>query len=318
MTVGEIMDTAIASGKKKKMSLKRVLFIISFILVPTVNFLLFYVYVNFDGILMAFYRLDFYGNKVWGFQNFTMFFEELKEGGTIYLAFINTFKTFAINLVIFPWGIVVAYFLYKKILGYKAFRVLFFLPSIINGIIIVIVYKNLISVDGPIAKLVQRMFSLPEVPDVLDDVRFANAFVWLHMLWLAFPGDMIIWGGAFARIPDSVIESARLDGANWLTELIKIILPMIWPTFALKAIMLFSSVFGSSGAVFLLTSGGAGTMTFSAWQYILIRGDGHTPPPTSAVYNYVSAIGILVTLAAMAIVIVCRYVENKFFKDVDY
>ena len=312
------MGTNSLTSKKPKMSLKRVLFIISFIFVPTVNFLVFYVYVNFDGILMAFYRLDFDGNKIWGLQNFTMFFDELKAGGTIYLAFINTFKTFAINLVIFPWGIVVAYFLYKKIFGYKTFRVLFFLPSIINGIITVIVYKNLISVDGPIAKLVQKMFSLAEVPDVLDDIRFANAFIWLHMLWLAFPGDMIIWGGAFARIPDSVIESARLDGANWLTELVKIILPMIWPTFALKFIMLVSAVFSSSGAVFLLTGGGAGTMTFSAWQYIQIRGNGHTPPPTSAVYNYVSAIGILVTIAAMLIVIVCRYIENKFFKDVDY
>ena len=267
---------------------------------------------------MAFYRLDFDENKIWGFENFTQFFAELKEGGIIYIAFINTFKTFAINLVIFPWGIVVAYFLYKKIFGYQVFRILFFLPSIINVIIVVIVYKNLISVEGPIARLVQKLYGLKKPPDVLSKPQFANTFVWIHMLWLSFPGDMIIWGGAFARIPDSVIEAGRLDGASWTTELIKIILPMIWPTFALKFIMLFSGIFSASGAVFLLTGGGSGTMTFSAWQYIQIRGDGNTPPPTSPVYNYVSAIGILVTLAAMVIVITCRYFENKFFKDVDY
>lgn len=312
------MEGQVALKRRPKMTISRIIFILSFILVPTINFLLFYVYVNFDGILMAFYRLDFDGNKVWSFINFTQFFDELKMGGIISLAFINTFKTFGINLIIFPWGIVVAYFLYKKILGYKVFRILFFLPSIINSIIVVIVFKNIISVEGPIAKLVQKLYHLAEVPDVLDDSRFANAFVWIHLLWLSFPGDMIIWGGAFARIPDSVIESAKLDGANWITELIKIILPMIWPTFALKFIMLFSAVFSASGAVFLLTGGGAGTMTFSAWQYILIRGDGHTPPPTSSVYNYVSAIGILVTLVAMVIVAVCRYFENRFFKDVDY
>lgn len=313
------MENEIVLNKKAKMPLSRVIFIISFIIVPTVNFLVFYVYVNFDGILMAFYRWDRgLTNKIWGFENFTQFFDELKAGGTIYIAFINTFKTFGINLVIFPWGIVVAYFLYKKIFGYKVFRILFFLPSIISGIIVVIVYKNIISVDGPIAKLVQNMFNLEDTPDLLGDKRFANYFVWIHLLWLSFPGDMIIWGGAFARIPDSVIESARLDGASWTTELVRIILPMIWPTFALKFIMLFSTVFSSSGAVFLLTGGGAGTMTFSAWQYIMIRGDGHTPPPTSAIYNYVSAIGILVTIAAMLIVVVCKYFENKFFKDVDY
>lgn len=303
--------------KAKKVDWSRIIFILCFILVPTINFLVFYVYVNFDGILMAFYRYDVSYNKIWGFENFTMFFDELfHQANGIQLAFINTFKTFLINLIIFPWGIVVSYFLYKKIAFYKAFRVLFFLPSIINGIITVIVYKNFVSVEGPIAAMVQNMLGLPETPDLLGDPRFANTFVWIHMLWLAFPGDMIIWGGSFARIPDGVIESARIDGANWITELVQIILPMIWPTFALKAIMLIASVFGSSGAVFLLTNGEYDTITFSAWQYIQIRNSSNNP--NSVVYNYVSAIGILVTLVSMVLVFLGKWLENKLFKDVDY
>ena len=301
----------------KKTNWKRVLFILSFIIIPTINFFVFYVYVNFDGILMAFYRYDVNFNKQWGFENFTMFFDELFHSSNgIRLAFINTFKTFLIQLVIFPWGIVVSYFLYKKIPLYKTFRVLFFLPSIINGIITVIVYKNFVSVEGPIAAMVQNMLGLPEPPDLLGDPRFANTFVWIHMLWLSFPGDMIIWGGAFARIPDGVIESAKIDGANWVTELVQIILPMIWPTFALKAIMLISAVFGASGSVFLLTNGEYDTMTFSAWQYIQIRNNANNP--NSVIYNYVSAIGILVTLVSMVLVFLGKWAENKFFKDVDY
>ena len=303
--------------KAKKVNWSRIIFILCFILVPTINFLIFYVYVNFDGILMAFYRYDVNYNKIWGFENFTMFFDEfLHQSDGIQLAFVNTFKTFLINLIIFPWGIAVSYFLYKKIPLYKTFRVLFFLPSIINGIITVIVYKNFVSVEGPIAVMVQNMLGLSEPPDLLGDPRFANTFVWIHMLWLSFPGDMIIWGGAFARIPDGVIESARIDGASWFTELVRIILPMIWPTFALKAIMLISSVFGASGAVFLLTNGDYGTMTFSAWQYIQIRNSSNNP--NSVVYNYVSAIGIIVTLAAMVLVLLGKWLENKLFKDVDY
>ena len=303
--------------KGKKTNWNKVFFILCFIFVPTINFLIFYVYVNFDGILMAFYRYDVDFNRIWGMENFTMFFEELtSQSNGIRLAFINTLKTFVISLIIFPWGIVVSYFLYKKIPLYKQFRVLFFLPSIINGIITVIVYKNIVSVEGPIAVLVQNMFGLADPPDLLGDPRFANTFVWIHMLWLSFPGDMIIWGGAFARIPDGVIESARIDGANWTTELVRIILPMIWPTFALKAIMLISSVFGASGAVFLLTNGEYGTMTFSAWQYIQIRNSANNP--NSVVYNYVSAIGIVVTLVAMVLVVVGKTLENKLFKDVDY
>lgn len=303
--------------RAKKVNWSRIIFILCFVLVPTINFLVFYVYVNFDGILMAFYRYDVNYNKIWGLDNFTLFFDELfHQSNGIQLAFINTFKTFLIALLIFPWGIVVSYFLYKKIPLYKTFRVLFFLPSIINGIITVIVYKNFVSVEGPIAMMVQNMLGLPEPPDLLGDPRFANTFVWIHMLWLSFPGDMIIWGGAFARIPDGVIESGRIDGASWITELVKIILPMIWPTFALKAIMLISSVFGASGAVFLLTNGDYGTMTFSAWQYIQIRNNANNP--NSVVYNYVSAIGIIVTLVSMVLVLLGKWAENRLFKDVDY
>ena len=303
--------------QSKKTNWARVFFIISFIILPTINFLVFYVYVNFDGILMAFYRYDTKLTKQWGFENFTMFFDDLlNQSNGIRLAFINTFKTFLIQLIIFPWGIVVSYFLYKKIPFYKGFRVLFFLPSIINGIITVIVYKNFVSVEGPIAKLIQNILELPDAPDLLGDKEFANTFVWIHMLWLSFPGDMIIWGGAFARIPEGVIESARIDGANWVTELVKIILPMIWPTFALKAIMLISAIFSASGAVFLLTNGEYDTMTFGVWQYIQIRNNAKNP--NSVVYNYVSAIGIVVTVVAMMLVVLGKWAENKLFKDVDY
>ena len=306
--------------KKKKMSLSRKFFIFCFIIVPTINFLVFYVYVNFDGILMAFYTSKLGGEKEWGLQNFRAFFQELKHMDSgLGLAFVNTFKTFLINMIIFPWGIVVSYFLYKKIPFYKGFRLLFFLPSIINGIITVVFYRNLVSPDpaGPLALLTQKINGLSEPPDLLGDPRYANIFVWVHLLWLSFPGDMIIWGGAFARIPDSVIESARLDGAKWTTELTRIILPMIWPTFALKMIIFISAVFGSSGAVFLLTGGkeSTKTITFSVWQYINIL---NTKDPTSNVYNYISAVGIVVTLASMLLVVLGKVIENKCFKDVDY
>ena len=86
--------------KNKKVNWSRVIFILCFILVPTINFLIFYVYVNFDGILMSFYRTDVNSNKLWGLENFTMFFEELlHQSNGIRLAFINTFKTFLVQMI---------------------------------------------------------------------------------------------------------------------------------------------------------------------------------------------------------------------------
>ena len=72
------------------------------------------------------------------------------------------------------------------------------------------------------------------------------------MIWLAFPGNMVIWSGTFARIPDSVVESAKLDGVNWVQELFLVILPMVWSTFGLMLTLTLCGLFSASGAVFLL------------------------------------------------------------------
>ena len=61
--------------KKKPISIVRILFIISFILIPTVHFLVTYVYVNIDSFVMAFKTIK-NGQTIWSFENFTTFYSE--------------------------------------------------------------------------------------------------------------------------------------------------------------------------------------------------------------------------------------------------
>ena len=58
-----------------------------------------------------------------------------------------------------------------------------------------------------------------------------------NLLVLVIPGainttNMIIMRTAFYSVPDSLEESARMDGAGHLTVLVKIMIPLILPTFA--------------------------------------------------------------------------------------
>ena len=103
-----------------KRKVRRALFIISFTILPVLAFLVFYVYVNLDSFVMAFQKPEG-GKLVWaGFENFKWVFEKIKNGSTIEtddlrLAFINTFKSFGILMLMYPIGIINAYFVYKKI-----------------------------------------------------------------------------------------------------------------------------------------------------------------------------------------------------------
>ena len=175
----------------------------------------------------------------------------------------------------------------------------------------------MVGVNGFIAKAVKDIMNLEYTPELLADSRFANTVVLTNMIWLGFPGDLIIWGGTFARIPTDVLESAKLDGVSWWQEFTKIIVPLVWPTVALKLVLTICGIFGASGQVYLLTGGHFDTMTISAWQYITLR-NGSGSAFTSNVYNYLSAVGLIITVIAVAISLTVRKITDKVFDDVDF
>ena len=279
---------------------KLILFILFACAVPVINWLVFYVYPNASSIVMAF--LDSEGNP--SLVNFQRLWTEFQlPTSTIRIAVKNTLITFAISLACFIPRVLVSYFIYKKVPGYKIYRILFFLPSILFSVCVAMCFTRMVGTTG--------------TPELLADSQFANYTIWFNMLWLGFPGDLIIWGGTFARLPNDVLESARLDGVSWISEFTKIVVPMVWPTVALKMVLTVCGILGATGQVYLLTKGNYGTMTLSAWLYrTLIESSG--TKYTSNVYNYLSAVGLVMTVISVAIALVVRKYTDKAFQDVDY
>ena len=301
---------------KKTINKIRVAFIICCCALPVLQWLIFYVFANAQAFVMAF--TDRTGAL--SLANFARLGRQLKSIDTeLGVAIKNTALTFAIDVILYPFHVLVSYFLYKKIPGSNLFRVLFFLPSIIFSVAFTMTFKQIIGVNGWIAQAVGEAQGLDYVPTLLADTRYANYTVLLHKIWIHFAGNIVIYGGAFARIPDDVLESARLDGVNWWQEFTRIIIPMVWPTVALHAVMMICGVFNSSGEVFLLTEGKFGTMTLSAWMYIqILQGAGSGNMANSNIYNYMSAVGMLMTVIAVALSLGVRKWTDKVFKELEY
>ena len=296
--------------------LKRAGFIVSFTILPTLTFLIFYVYVNLNSFAMAFQYNAADGSISWKLDNIREVFRRLfPPDAEMGEAFANTFKTFGVNMVMFFIGIFVSFFLYKKIFLYNVYRILFYLPSIVSAVVMCAVYKDLLG-NYNTGLLFQKLYNLDYVPDIFSDEKFANTAVLINMVWLTFPGNLIIWGGTFARVPDSVIESARIDGVNWVQEAFRIIIPMVWPTFALMFVLSIAGVFGASGQVFLLTQGQAGTQTVSNWMYMQVYGVSINN--SSNAFNYMSALGMFLTLVSCIVSITLRKLSGKMFQGVEY
>lgn len=302
------------SYKKKPMSKYRIAFILFCCAVPVINWLIFYIGGNLSSFVMAFTNTK--GEL--SFHNFIRFWEEIVNPvSDLRIALRNTLLTFVLTVIAFPLRVLVAYFIYKKIPGAGIYRVLFFLPSILFSVALSMIVVRMLGPNGLIAQGVQSLFNMEQAPVLLEDSRYANITVLTHMLWLGFPGDLIIWGGTFARIPVEVLEAGEIDGVNWWQEFTKIIVPIVWPTVGLQLVLLVCGIFSCSGAVFLLTGGKYGTMTLSCWMYLeMLYASGASEG--SVAFNYLSAVGLIITILAVGTSLVVRKWADKAFEEVEF
>lgn len=296
-----------------KKNRERTLFVLFCVAVPIANFLIFYLGANFSAIAMAF--TDMKGNL--SGENFVRLYNEIVGRTQFMEAVVNTLKTFAILLVTFPFKVLVSYFIYKKIPGAGFYRIVFFLPMIVFSVAIAMVFTYMIAPGGILAEWISQLTGIEQGAELLADSRYANLTIWAYMIWLGFPGDLIIWGGTFARIPGDVLESARIDGVSWWTEFKDIIVPMVWPTVALQMTLMVCQIFGATGQVWLLTKGEYGTHTISSWMYAQLLG-GSGGSYKSGVYNYMSAAGLVLTTIAIVLSTVVRKWSDRVFEEVEF
>ena len=310
--------SSLPKNKKRRFTAQEIFFIFGGVILPLIFFLVFYVYVNFSSFLMAFQKPKD-GRLIWTFDNFEWVFKRIIHGSqtpedNLQLACINTFITFLVQMVVFFVGIFVAYAIYKKVLGYKTFRVLLYLPSILSSVVTCLFYLELMNSRGWSQFLITMFHLEATFKNPLVDSRFSNAMVLLNYVWLNIPANMILWGGAFSRIPTSVLESARIDGCGWFRELFQIVLPMIWPTMVVLLTTNIASIFGATGNVFLLTSGAYGTQTVSNWMYMQVQ---QASSDMSGSLYRVSALGLLLTVISCTLAITIRHFLNKNFAEVE-
>lgn len=295
----------------KPMSSKKrgqLIFLICMLALPVAQWLIFWLYVNIQSIALAFQ--DPHGAFTWG--NFTLFWEELHAttGKTIGVAVLNTLIYFAVGILIqLPGALLISYFLYKKIWFNKAFRVIFYLPAIISGVVMVAAYRSLVDPGGPLEALVELCGGHLPPEGLLANSNTATAMIVLFVIWTGFGGNMLLFGGAMARVPIDVLEAARLEGCGPFRELVQIILPLIWPTICTVLIFTFTGIVNSSGPILLFTNGDYETTTINFWIFLKVYGQQGSG--AGGEFGIVSATGLCFTLITVPIILIVRWALEK-------
>ena len=303
---GAAMNVGLPKAKQKMSGEKRnqTIFLFCMLILPILNWLVFWLYINMSSIKLAFLDAR---TQEFTFNNFITFWEKLTaENGEIGIAVKNTFLYFGASLVIImPIALFMSYFIYKKILGYKVYRVIFYLPAIISGVAMVAVYTNFINPSGPLADIL-KIFGKEMPPEgLLARPETATTTIIIYCIWTGFSGNLLLFCGAMVRVPVEVLESAALEGCSPVRELLQIILPMIWPTVSTQIILLFTGIFNSSGPILLFTNGNYETTTIYFWIFIQVLGG------KASAYNIVSATGLVFTVIGVPIILFIRWLMEK-------
>ena len=299
--LSEIPKKEPAKKKRKKIEWSRIVFIVSMLAIPIISWLIFWLYGNFNMILMAFQT----PTGEWTFRNFVTFWHDLTAPySEVGVSVRNTFLYFGLNvLMILPIGTLIAFFIYKKIKGHKVFRVLIFLPAIIPTIVMVTAFKETIKPWGPLASL---GIKFPEA-GLLADPNTATPTVMFYCLWTGFSTIMLLMCGAMARIPTELFEAAKLDGCGPFREFFSIVVPLIMPVLSMQIIFSLTGLLSASGPILLMTGGAAETSTLNFWIFINTQ----RGTAASGAYNIVSATGLVFTFIAVPIIMLVRWLSEK-------
>lgn len=299
--------------RSKRNKLKKNLFVYSLIAYPLILFLIFYVVVNFNSILLAFQTIDGSGKSFAGLNNFKTFLSEMfGEGNLLSYSFINSIKMYFINLVVcMPLYVFFSYLLFKKCFLNKTVSFLVMIPSIMSGLVIALIFVNFIGSNGPLTFIMKRTgWNGGKWLNLLYDEKYAFGTTLFYMIWLSFATSLIVYPTAMRGINPEVLESAKIDGiSNMFQELWYIILPLIYPTLTTFLITGFAAIFSTSGPLleFYYTDAPdyVSNMGYYFTKMILVDG-------TEFSYPKYAAGGIILTIIVAPLTILLKWTLEKF------
>lgn len=151
-------------------------------------------------------------------------------------------------------GIAIAALLTTKIPLQSAFRVVFYLPNIIGGLILGFVWQ-FIFING-VPAIGKLLHFGPLMTPWLGTEMTAYAAIVIVSVWQGMGYVMVIIIAALTGISSELVEAAKIDGANAFQIFFKVKLPLCMPYITLCLFWTISQAFKMFDLNYSLTKGG--------------------------------------------------------------
>ncbi|MHB9022888.1 MAG: extracellular solute-binding protein [Armatimonadota bacterium] len=247
--------TTLSSEKRPSMLDKRRQTIAWFILLPALAGVLLFQYVPLArGSTIAFQDYVLFGAKPFiGVSNFgaALFAPEFWN------ALLASFKYAALALGLgFFTPVILALLLHEVPRGSLFFRIVYYLPAVTSGIVIMLLWKQLYDpTPYGILNQILAIFHI-ETQTFLQDPNLALFCVILPGIWAGVGPGCIIYLAALKQIPEDYYEAADVDGAGFWSKFVHITFPFLKPLLIISFVGACVGAFKAFEPVWIMTGGG--------------------------------------------------------------
>jgi multiple sugar transport system permease protein len=167
-----------------------------------------------------------------------------------------------------------AILLNRRLYGRNLFRLVFFLPSIVTGVGIYILWKWIFNPDYGLINNLLWMIAGAEGPQWLNSTAWSKPALIMINLWGTIGGiNMILYLAALQNINPELYEAAEIDGVGRWSQFWHITWPMVSPTTFFILIMgVIHGFQGGFDKVFVMTRGGPAGSTTTLSYFIYENG----------------------------------------------
>lgn len=191
----------------------------------------------------------------------------LFDDDLFWISLYNTayYVVFAVPLSVIT-GVLIAMLLNQQIPGQRIFRTIFFLPKVLTGVAVLLLWLWVFNPDfGPI-NVFLRAIGVQNPPLWFSDPTWAKPALIIMSMWGA-TGGYIIYLAGLQGIPKHLYEAAQLDGATPTQQFWNVTVPMLSPTIFFKLVTGIAGAFQFWESALIISEGGKGGPSYSTLFY---------------------------------------------------
>ncbi len=269
-------------------------------------------------IIWTFRWCTYYYNRIPSATRFVGFknFQTLFADKAYWQGWLTTLEFTLLKIPIeIPLALLLAVLLARKGLkGRGFFRSMYYMPTVISGAIIGLIFSSMFASDGIINAWLMDLGLVGKRIGWFGSKATSMGVLVGSSIWNTFGTNVIYFVAALSNVDESLYESATLDGANKWQSFIHITLPGIAPVFQTILMLSIIGTLGTNDFVIMMSGGAPGGQTHTVMSYMTTK---YTPGFADTVtpnIGYGSAASIITAIIFATISILYNKLSGKMNK----